>query len=235
MRRAGRLLLVLDEDVDDAVRRLERHRPDLGRMIDAEPAAFDHRRPAHADRGVLGRDDHIAAAEHRGIAGKAIAGHHADDRHEAGQFCELHEGRPVEPGHAEPVGVAGTAAAAFGVEHQRQPPLLRQAQHAVDLLVVHVALGAGQHGVVVGDHHAAGGFGAELVRVHGGDAGDQAVGRRVLDEIVDLAPPPLRGDRQRAVFDKGAFIDELRDILPRGPLVGLAPPLDRGGTVLVAA
>src|SRR6185312_1443742 len=102
------------------------------------------------------------------------------------------------------VGVAGTTAAAFGVKHQRQPPLLGQAEHAVDLLVVHVALGAGQHGVVVGDHHAAGGIRAKLFRVYSGDAGDQPVGRRVANEIIDLAPPALGGDGERAVFDKGA-------------------------------
>ena len=53
LRRGRRFRLVLDQDVDDAVRRLERHRPDFGRMVDAEPAALDHRRAAHADRGVL--------------------------------------------------------------------------------------------------------------------------------------------------------------------------------------
>src|SRR5439155_892269 len=74
LRNARRLLLVLDEDVDDAIGRLERDRTDLGRMIDAEAAAFDHGGAAHADRGVLGGDDDIAASEHRGIAGEAIAG-----------------------------------------------------------------------------------------------------------------------------------------------------------------
>ena len=170
LRDRRRLLLVLDEDIDDAVRRLERDRADLGRMIDAEPAAFDHGGAAHADRGVLGGDDDVAAAEHRGVAGKAIAGDDADHRHEAGEPCELHKGRPVEPGHAEPIGVARPAAAAFGVEHQRQPPLLGQREHAVDLLVVHVALGAREHGVVIGDHHAARAFGPEFLGVDGGDA-----------------------------------------------------------------
>ena len=75
--------------------------------------------------------------------------------------------------------------------------------------------------------------GAEFFRVHGGDAGDQAVGRRVLDEVVDLAPPALRRDRERAVFDERAVIDELRDVFARGALVGLAPALDRGRPVLV--
>src|SRR5207245_3107310 len=57
---------------------------------------------------------------------------------------------------------------------------------------------------------------------------------RVLSEVVDGTPPPLRRDRERAVFDKRAGIDELRDILPRGALVGLAPPLDRGRAIFVA-
>ena len=132
--------------------------------------------------------------------------------------------RSVSPGRPPPPSA---------IEHQRQPPLLGRAEHAVDLLVVHVALGAGEHGVVVGDHHAAGGFRAEFVRVHGGDARNQAVGRRVLDQIIHLAPPALGGDRERAVFDKGAVIDELGDVLARGALVGLAAPLDRGRAVFV--
>ena len=233
LRGGGCLRFVLDEDVDDAVRRLERHRPDFGRMIDAEPAAFDHRRTAHADRRILGRDDHVAAAEHRGIAGEAIAGDDADHRHQSGQLGELHEGRPVEAGHAEPVGIAGTAAAALGVEHQRQPPLLGEPKHAVDLLVVHVALGARQHGVVIGDHHAAGAFRAEFFRVHGGDARNQPVGGRVHDEVIDLAPAALGGDRERAVFDERTVIDEVRDVFARGALIGLAPPLDRGRPVFI--
>ncbi|GCC48346.1 hypothetical protein chiPu_0032314, partial [Chiloscyllium punctatum] len=151
-------------------------------MIDAEPAALDHRRAAHADRGIFGGDDDVADAEHRGVAGEAIARDHADHRHQSREFCELHEGRTVEAGHAEPVGIAGTAAAALGVEHQRKPPLLGQRQHAVDLLVVHMALGAGQHGVIVGDHHAARAFGTEMPRIDGGDARDQTVGRGVLDQ-----------------------------------------------------
>ena len=55
----------------------------------------------------------------------------------------------------------------------------------------------------------------------------------LLDEIVDLAPPALGGDRQRAIFDERTFIDELRDVLARRALVGLAPPLDRGRPVFI--
>ena len=72
-----------------------------------------------------------------------------------------------------------------------------------------------------------------LSRVHGGDAGDQAVGRGVADQIVDRAPPALGGDGERAVFDKGAVIDEIGDVLARGALVGLAAALDRGRAVFI--
>ena len=202
-------------------------------MIDAEAAALDHGGAAHADRGVLGGDDDVAAAEHRGIAGEAIAGDDADHRHEAGEPCELHEGRAVEAGHAEPVGIAGPAAAAFGVKHQRHAPVFRERQHAVDLLVVHVALRARQHGVVVGHDDAARRPRAELLGVDGRDAHDEAVGRRVLDEIVELAPAPLRGDREAAVFHERAVVDELRDVLARGALIGVAAALDRGRAIFV--
>ena len=39
------------------------------------------------------------------------------------------------------------------------------------------------------------------------DAGDQPVGRRALDQVVERAPPPLRGDGQRPVLDERAGVD----------------------------
>ena len=74
--------------------------------------------------------------------------------------------------------------------------MLGEAKHPVDLLVVHVALSAGQHGVIVGDHHAARLMGTELVGVDRRNASDQTIRRRVLDEIVERAAAALRGDRQ---------------------------------------
>ena len=44
-----RLGLVGDDDVDDAVGALHVDRPDRGRLVHAQPATLDHRRPAHAD------------------------------------------------------------------------------------------------------------------------------------------------------------------------------------------
>ncbi len=146
---------------------------------------------------------------------------------------ELHEGRTIEPGHAEPVGIARPAAAAFGIEHQGHAPVFRERQHAVDLLVVHVALRAREHGVVVGHDDAAPALGPELLGVDGRDAHDEAVGRRVLDEIVELAPAPLRRDRKAAILHERAVVDELRDILARGALIGVAAALDRSRAIFV--
>ena len=89
LRDAHRLGLVGDGDVDDAVGRLHGDRADLVGAEHAEAAAFDHRRAAHADVRVLRRDDDVAAAEQRGVAGEAAAGDDADQRHEAAQPAEV--------------------------------------------------------------------------------------------------------------------------------------------------
>ena len=81
----GRLGLVGDHDVDDAVGRLHRHRADVVGRDDAEPAALDHRRPAHAERDVLGRHDQVRAAGDHGVAGEAAPGDDGDPRHHARQ------------------------------------------------------------------------------------------------------------------------------------------------------
>ena len=82
---------------------------DLFRPEDAEPAALDHRRPAHADVRVRRRDHHVAAAEQRGVAGEAAARVDADQRHQAAQPAEEVEGHAVEAGDAGRVGVARDA------------------------------------------------------------------------------------------------------------------------------
>ena len=51
----------------------------------AEPAARDHRRPAHPERRVLGRDDQVRAAGDHGVAGEAAALDDRDPRHLARQ------------------------------------------------------------------------------------------------------------------------------------------------------
>ena len=65
--------VVGDPQVDHAVGVLDVDRADLLRREHAEAAALDHRRAAHPDARVLGGDDHVAAAEQGGVAGKAVA------------------------------------------------------------------------------------------------------------------------------------------------------------------
>ena len=208
--------LVADEDVDHAGARLHVARADLLGLEDAEAAAFDHRRPAHADRAVARRDDDVAAAEQRGVAGEAAAGDDADQRHPAAQAREAREGRDVQAGDDRHVDVAGPAAAALGEEHHRQALLARDLEQPVGLLVVAHALRAGEDGRVVGHDDGARSLGAERLAVDAADAGDHAVGRRVADQVVELAPAALRRERERAVLDEAAGVAEIGDVLARG-------------------
>ena len=159
-------------------------RADLLGSEQSEPAAFDHRRSAQADVGGLGRDDHVGAAQQRRVAGKAAAMHHADHRHLARQRSELAEGVVVQPGNDRHVDIAWPPTPALGEQHGGQLPLVGQAQQAVLLVVVAPALGAGQHGVVVGHHRAATALGAEVGAVDRAYAGDHAVGRGVSHQVV---------------------------------------------------
>ena len=97
---------------------------------------------------------------------------------------EQRERGGIETGDARRVGVARSAPATLGEEHHRQSEPLDEIEEAVLLLVVHLALGARQHAVVVGEHGAARLFGREQVAVHPGEAGDQPVRRRVGYQVV---------------------------------------------------
>ena len=79
-----------------------------------------------------------------------------DRGHQPGEPGEVLEGAGVEPGDHRHVRVAGPAPAALGEEHHRQPEPLDQLEDAVLLGVVALALGPGEHRVVVGDHRAPG-------------------------------------------------------------------------------
>lgn len=87
--------------------------------------------------------------------------------------------------------------------------------------------------IVIGHDDAARSFAAELFGVDGGNAHHEAVGRGVLDEIVELAPAPLGGNGEAAIFHERAVVDELGDVLARGTLIGVAAALDRGRAVRV--
>ena len=86
LRERHRLGVVGGAQVDHAVGVLHVDRPDLGGVEDAEPAALDHRRAAHADARVLGRDDDVAAAEQGGVAREAVPRGDPHERHEPAQL-----------------------------------------------------------------------------------------------------------------------------------------------------
>lgn len=133
----------------------------------------------------------------------------------------------IEPGDADEVAIAGTPAAAFGEQHQWQPPLLGQTEQAVGLLVVHHPLGAGEHRVVVGQHQAARGLCAKAGGAHAAGAGHQAIGGAEFQQFFRGAPTTLGGQGEATVFAEAALIQQVEHVLPRGALAAPAPPRHR--------
>ena len=74
------------------------------------------------------------------------------------------------------------------------------------------ALGAGQHRVVVGHHHAPPAL--DLT-----DPTHQAVGGSAGDQILARAPALLGGEEERPILDESTLVDEVREVLASG-----APP-----------
>ena len=218
-----------DRNVYYAISYLHVHRSYFFGTEYTQSAAFDHRGTAHSDIRSLGRDYHVAASEQCGVAGKASARVDSHERHQAAQFSPVVERHAVESRDAQAVGVAGASAAAFGEEDHRQARLLRDFEHPVFLAMVLLALRAGEHGVVVRHQDALRlGF-LEQIAVDASDPRDHSVGRRVLHQVFDRAPSPLRRDHQRTVLDEGAGIAQVVDIFASGALPGLAPARDRVG------
>ena len=127
-----------------------------------------------------------------------------------------------KPGHHRPVDVARPPAAALGEQHDGQSAPLGELEQPVVLQVPAHALRAREHRVVVG--HDDGGSSVDL-----GQPADQPVAGRARDQLLLRPPPLLRGEDQRLVLDEAARVDEVGDVLPRGPSPLLAPPRDRVG------
>jgi hypothetical protein len=144
-----RLVFVLDQDIDDAVRNLNGHRPDFLGRIDAEAAAFDHRGAAHAERRAFGRNDHVAACYKRGIACEGAPVDDSDQWHEPAQPRKSGEGGRVNRDTRADIVLARTAAAALAEQYDRQAEAVRQLEHPVLLVVISMSLRAGEHRVVI--------------------------------------------------------------------------------------
>ena len=175
--RDGRRVIV-DCDVDDPVGDLCLERPDLTGLVHTEAAAFDHRRTAHRDVRAGDADDDVAAPEDGCVPGEAEPRRDPDERHQPAQPREGIERQAVEAGDAQPVGVTRAPAPAFGEEDDGQAPALGDLEQPVLLLVAQEPLGAREHRVVVRHRH-------DRATVHRAHAGDEPVGRRALDELLE--------------------------------------------------
>ena len=182
-----------------------------------EATPLDHGRSPHADVGVGSGDDHVAAAQERRISGEAAPRDDAHQRHQAAQTPEEGERLGVEARDDRRIGIARSTTSALGEQHDRQPQPFDQREEPVLLSVVHLALGAGQHGVVVGQDGGAGVRIIEVVAVDAPDPGDQAVGRCVVDEIVEVAARPLCRHDQRAVLLEASGVAQIGDVLAGRP------------------
>ncbi len=172
----------------------------------------------------------MAASEQGGVAGEAAPRHHADERHLATERAEQCEGFGVESGDHGHVGVTGPAAAALGEQHHREAQALDKLEETVLLAMVHLALRAGENGIVVRQHGAARPFFVEEVTVDPADTHDQSVGRGVGDEVVLGSARPLRGDDEPAVLVEAAGVAEVLDVLARRAPPAGVPAFRGGGT-----
>jgi hypothetical protein len=166
----------------------------------AEAAALDHRGPAHAERDVLGRDDDVAAAREHGVAGEAAARHDAHERHLARELRErVNASRCEHAGHHD-VGVAGAAAAALREDDDAAAAAARRSR-ACDPSSRGSSCPACRRAPCSRTRAPCSARRVvEQVAVHAADAGDEAVGGRAVDQLVEAAPAALRGDEIAAVL-----------------------------------
>ena len=154
--------------------------------------------------------------------------------HHAGEPRPERERHDVEAGDHRVIGVARPAAAALGEQHDRQAAPLDDVEEAILLAMPHDALCPGEDRVVVGEHRAVRALLADQRAVDARSAGDEPVGRRAADQVVDTAPSALRRDRQAAVLDEGALVTQVVEILACGPASGRVPGGDDIAAALVA-
>ena len=72
------------------------------------------------------------------------------------------------------------------------------------------------------DDDAARRFLAEVRAVHLAQTHHHAVGGGLVDQLLERVAAATGGDGERAIFDEGAWIDQVVDVLARGALAGFA-------------
>ena len=89
--------------------------------------------------------------------------------------------------------------------------------------MVLATLGASEDHVVIRDDHGLGDLWFEEVAIYGGHAADHAVGRGVVDQILQLTATTLGGNDQRPVFDEAVFVYQVGNVLSGGALIAGTP------------
>lgn len=110
---------------------------------------------------------------------------------------------------------------------------MRAFDQSVCFDVIAFALGARQDRCVVGQHGAERRLIAELSAIDVANARDDAIGRRIGDQVFLCASAGLRGNDQCAIFDKGVFVAQIGDIFTGGPLASGMPLCDRVWTGVI--
>ena len=205
-----RVGLVVGEDVDVPVGQVDGGGADVLGPMPAQPAALDHRGPAHAQVDLGGRDDEVAHPRQGRVARERPPRHDGDQWHPPPQPSQRRERLHPQPDRRRPVRVARPSAAALREEDERHTATLRQLDEPIRLLVVARALRARQHRVVVAHDD-------DLAPLDGRGPAQQPIARGPPDQLLHTAPLRLRGDDERPVLHEAAGIDEVRDVLPRRP------------------
>ena len=122
----------------------------------------------------------------------------------------------LQTGQERRVGVARTAAAALGEQHQRHLQLIDDRQEAVLFLVAPEPLRSCEDGVVVRHHADQRRLLAKVPGVDRSQTADDAVTRRVADQVVDISTALLGGVHETAVLLKAAWVDKVCQVLAGG-------------------
>ena len=185
---------ILGQQIDHTIGGLNIHRPDIGRRNRAQPAAFNHRRTAHADIAIFRGNSDVGATEQNRITGKAIAIIHRNARRDAAGLRPGGESHDIQAAarYFRGIGITGPAATAFRIEDRRHLPFMRHFQHAVGLFMVEQALRAGQHRIVIGQNGSARLVFVKHIAIDRAETGDQPIGRCVVNQVVQLAALALR-------------------------------------------
>ena len=209
------MCLVVGEKVDHAVGRLHVNGPDVLWPVVPEPAAFDHRRTRHAEVGIRVAMMTSQTPANAALPAKqrplTIATDGTDPLRRAIQANECNCSRPGTACRCRPDG-------------RRRPRRTTPTAPATDRRPAGggpSSRGPGtpacpEDGVVVRHHADQRRLLAKVLGVDRSQTADDAVTRRVADQVVDISTAFLGGVHEAAVLLKAARVDKVCQVLTGG-------------------